>query len=128
MSQDGVPIDKTFIQAVATIFNKDIILIPVDGGGEYDFVQGGLNNGKSKGNPLYLGHIQKTENCPDIFVSVMPETIDNEKVSNILAGDMKIADNHIILNNEEDNKNSGHEVTDHSIDSATDNPIEIENP
>jgi len=126
MSQDGIPIDKTFIQAVATIFNKDIILIPVDGGGEYDLVEGGLNNGKSKGNPLYLGHIEKTENCPDIFVSVMPETIDKEKVSNILAGDMKIADNHIILNNEVDNKNSESEVFDHSTGNMLENPVENE--
>ena len=42
---------------------------------------------------MYLGHIKQTENCPDIFVSVMPETIDKEKVSNILAGDLSIAEN-----------------------------------
>ena len=108
MSQDGVPIDRTFIQAAATIFNKDIILIPVDGDTDYDVIVGGLNNGKNKGNPLYLGHIRKSETCPDIFVSVMPDTIDKEKVSNILAGDLTIPDNYISQNNGQDisNQNS----------------------
>ena len=92
MSQDGVPIDRTFIQAAATIFNKDIILIPAEEETEYDVVTGGLNNGKNKGIPLYLGHIKKAEECPDIFVSIMPDKIDNEKVSNILSGNLKLAE------------------------------------
>ena len=93
ISQDGVPIDRTFIQAAATIFNKDIILIPAEADTEYDVVVGGLNNGKNKGSPLYLGHIKQAENCPDIFVSVMPDKIDKEKVSNILSGDLRIKEN-----------------------------------
>ena len=44
MSQDGVPIDKVFIQAAATIFNKDIILIPVDGETDYDVIVGGRHD------------------------------------------------------------------------------------
>ena len=102
MSEDGVPIDRVFIQAMATIFNKDIILIPVDGETDFEVVVGGLNNGKSKGNPLYLGHIRKTENCPDIFVSVMPETIDKSKISSILAGELTFVDKIIKENTEED--------------------------
>ena len=112
MSQDGVPIDRTFIQAAATIFNKDIILIPVDGDTDYDVVVGGLNSGKSKGQPLYLGHIKQTENCPDIFVSVMPERIDKEKVTNILAGDLRIVDSTITVTNEEDKVDSNNSQTD----------------
>ena len=102
MSQDGVPIDRVFIQAMATIFNKDIILIPVDGETDFEVIVGGLNNGKSKGNPLYLGHIRKTDNCPDIFVSVMPETIDKSKISSILAGELTFVDKIIKENTGED--------------------------
>ena len=102
MSQDGVPIDRVFIQAIATIFNKDIILIPVDGETDFEVVVGGLNNGKSKGNPLYLGHIRKTDNCPDIFVSVMPENIDNSQISSILAGELTFGDRIVMENTDTD--------------------------
>ena len=114
MSQDGVPIDRIFIQATATIFNKDIILIPVDGETDFEVVVGGLNNGKSKGNPLYFGHIRKTENCPDIFVSVMPEKIDKSRISSILAGELTFVDKIIKENTEQDNEKNDN--------SAEDNP------
>merc|ERR1719376_975412 len=64
MSEDGIPLDRAFIQAAATIFNKDIILIPCDTETDFEVVVGGLSSPIEKGNPLYLGHIQKSENNP----------------------------------------------------------------
>jgi len=88
ISDDGVPLDRAFIQAAATIFNKDIILIPTEGETDFEVIVGGISGPKDKGVPLYLGHIKKSENNSDIFISVLPDQIDSARISSILAGDL----------------------------------------
>merc|ERR1719233_2198677 len=88
MSDDGVPLDRAFIQATATIFNKDIILIRSDAETDFEVVIGGLSSPIEKGNPLYLGHIQKSENNSDIFISVMPDELESTRFSSSWAGNL----------------------------------------
>merc|ERR1712012_547084 len=72
VSDDGVHLDKTFLLAVATIFNKDIVLVGHDG--EKEVIEGGIDGRRGKGIPLYLGHIrgQQGKN-KDIFISILPD-------------------------------------------------------
>eukprot|EP00092_Neocalanus_flemingeri_P000855 GFUD01000912.1.p1 GENE.GFUD01000912.1~~GFUD01000912.1.p1 ORF type:complete len:2609 (-),score=679.76 GFUD01000912.1:80-7906(-) len=88
MSDDGISLDRAFIQAAATIFNKDIILIPTEGETDFEVVVGGLSSPRGKGAPLYLGHIKQSENNQDFFISVMPDQIDSNRIASILAGDL----------------------------------------
>jgi len=88
MSEDGIPLDRAFIQAAATIFNKDIILIPNDTETDFEVVVGGLSSPIEKGNPFYLGHIKKSENNSDIFISVMPDELESTRISSNLAGNL----------------------------------------
>ena len=101
ISEDGIAIDRAFIQAAATIFNKDIILIPIDGDTDFDVIVGGLKGASGKGNPLYLGHIGKSENNSDMFVSVLPERVEQPQISNILTGQVISADTVIAVTDED---------------------------
>merc|ERR1719507_624606 len=71
VSDDGVHLDKTFLLAVATIFNKDIMLVGEDG--ESEVIEGGIDGRRGKGIPLYLGHIRGQEGKnKDVFISIVP--------------------------------------------------------
>ena len=60
------------IQAVATIFNKDIVLVPAEG--EQETVRGGIDGKSGKGSPLYLGHIKGEQGKnKDVFISILPD-------------------------------------------------------
>merc|ERR1719458_433710 len=72
VSDDGVHLDKTFLLAVATIFNKDIMLVGEDG--ESEVIEGGIDGRRGKGIPLYLGHIRGQEGKnKDVFISIVPD-------------------------------------------------------
>ena len=72
VSDDGVHLDKTFLLAVATIFNKDIVLVGEEGDSEV--IEGGIDGRRGKGVPLYLGHIRGQEGKnKDVFISIVPD-------------------------------------------------------
>ena len=80
VANDGVHLDTVFVQAVATIFNKDIVLVQEDG--DRLVVAGGIDGNHGKGIPLYLGHVrgQQGKN-KDIFISIFPSSPYGEQIA-----------------------------------------------
>jgi hypothetical protein len=70
ISQEFVHLDNIFLQAAATIFNKDILLIPPDSQ-EPLVLWGGPKNTRGKGAPFLLGMLPAVDEIPCQYFSVV---------------------------------------------------------
>ncbi len=71
MFQELVHLDNVFLQAAATIFNKDIVLVCPDTDSPLVLL-GGPNNTRGKGAPFLLGYLPAVEDVPCQYFSVVP--------------------------------------------------------
>ena len=79
ITEDYVHLDEIFLNAAASVFNKDIIIIPSDEKEEVRVLYGGAGTTKGKGSPLYLGCVGPIgETIPVQYYSIMQD--QNSKV------------------------------------------------
>jgi len=69
--QELVHLDNVFLQAAATIFNKDIVLVSPDTESPLVLL-GGPNNTRGKGAPFLLGYLPAVDDVPCQYFSVVP--------------------------------------------------------
>jgi len=82
IQKDGEFTDNDYLYSVAKLFNKDIIVIessnPTE---EVTYIKGGPDDTHGKGNPIFLGHLNKDDAGNDFYQSIIPnENVHIEQI------------------------------------------------